>query len=232
MLKHLLSSKTKIKLHLLRRRVRDFYKGYSFPQTEHSDVKFPFYLEITQEIKTTYSTLAKLKNISIAVEPIQSITINPNEVFSFWRAVGEPSKSRGFVESRSLINGELKPSVGGGLCQLSGLIYYMSLQADLEIVEHHSHSADIYTEETRFTPLGSDATVVYGYKDLRVQNYFDFPIKFSFILSENSLTIRLKSAEKIEKSKVEFIKINKTETTVEVATFINGIEMHRVVYRV
>jgi len=56
---------------------------------------------------------------------------------------------------------------GGGLCQLSGIIYHAVLEAGLEILERHPHSLDIYTATTRYTPLGSDAAVVYGHKDLR-----------------------------------------------------------------
>jgi vancomycin resistance protein VanW len=83
------------------------------------------------------------------------------------------------LEGRTLVQGKLQAEVGGGLCQLSGLVYYLALQGGLKVLERYPHSVDIYTDETRFTPLGSDATVVYGYKDLRVVNSLSQPICFN-----------------------------------------------------
>ena len=113
-----------------------------------------------------------MHNLKLAIQSIESVDILPREIFSFWKIVGNPSKRNGFIGSRSIINGQVTNSIGGGLCQLSGLVYYLSLKSGLEILERHNHSMDIYTEETRFTPLGSDATVVYGYKDLKIRNNF------------------------------------------------------------
>lgn len=77
---------------------------------------------------------------------------------------------------------------GRGLCQLSGLIYYISLLAGLELIERHPHSLAIYDETTGFTPLGSEATVVYGYKDLRLRNNTDAPLQFHLVFEAKKLT--------------------------------------------
>jgi hypothetical protein len=66
----------------------------------------------------------------------------------------------------------------------------------LKIVERHQHSVDIYTEENRYTPLGTDATVVFGYKDLRIRNPYHFPIQFWFSVEENHFIGELCSKEK------------------------------------
>jgi vancomycin resistance protein VanW len=71
-------------------------------------------------------------------------------------------------------------------------------------LERHNHSVDIYTEATRFCPLGSDATVVYGYKDLRIKNIFSFPIAFQMQISDAVLTLTLLSTEKINEKKINF----------------------------
>jgi hypothetical protein len=49
-------------------------------------------------------------------------------------------------------------------------VYHIGIIAGLDIIERYNHSVDIYTDDTRFAPLGTDATVVYGYKDLRIRN--------------------------------------------------------------
>tara|TARA_B110000902_G_C14164891_1_gene534576 strand:- start:153 stop:539 length:387 start_codon:yes stop_codon:yes gene_type:complete len=127
--------------------------------------------------------------------------------------VGCPSKGNGFVESRSIVDGVLTATYGGGLCQLSGLIYYAAILANLEVIERYNHSKDIYTDETRFTPLGSDATVVYGFKDLKIKNNLKKPIRFSFLVDKNSLTIRINSDEVLIKNTIEFSPNNKNGVT-------------------
>jgi vancomycin resistance protein VanW len=75
--------------------------------------------------------------------------------FSFWQAVGRSTRSRGFVPGRSLLAVELRLDYGGGLCQLSGLIYYTSLMAGLEILERHPHSRDISDESDSLSGFGA-----------------------------------------------------------------------------
>ena len=77
----------------------------------------------------------------------------------------KPDKSQSLeFEPRVKVVQVLKAVMGGGSCQLSGILYYLMLQAGLEAIERFPHSADIYTDETRFTLLGSDATVVIALK--------------------------------------------------------------------
>jgi vancomycin resistance protein VanW len=80
----------------------------------------------------------------------------------------------------------------------------MSLISGLTIIERYNHSIDLYADETRFTPLGTDAAVVYGYKDLRVQNSFAFPIQFKINLNHHTIQITLISTEKIVERKLNF----------------------------
>ena len=172
-------------LRLLLRRISDIQKGiapdFAKPKTGRMDL--PASIRITQDLRPNE---AKLENLRLAQSAIDSAVVMPGEIFSFWALVGAPTKRRGFRESRSIQGNNIENSVGGGLCQLSGLIYYISLVAGLEIIERHQHSMDIYDETTRFAPLGSDATVVYGYKDLRVRNCLNSPIQFTFQFGENN----------------------------------------------
>lgn len=93
----------------------------------------------------------------------------------------------------------------------------MSILAGLQIVERHNHSIDIYTDETRFTPLGLDATVVFGYKDLRIKNTLSFPIRFEIEVRDSQIRIKLLSTEKIQARKLLFeTKTTELHTTVKV----------------
>ncbi len=220
MIQKMLPYYLKVEISVIKNILVDIFNGnyFKYAIKKNKGIRYKGNIEIIQEIKQTKTTFAKLENIKIAIKKIEEVQINPNEIFSFWKTVGRPSKKTGYVESRSIVNGKITPTVGGGLCQLSGLLYYASLLANLETIERHNHSKDIYTNETRFTPLGSDATVVYGFKDLKVKNNLKNPIRFSFLLEKNNLTIRINSDEILEKNNIEFIKKNENE----IITYING----------
>ena len=159
---------------------------------------------IEQPVKANATAINKVHNLSLAITQLNNIIIQPGQIFSFWYLVGDPSKKNGYQKSRSIINGELEAAVGGGLCQLSGLIYFLALQAGLTITERHAHSIDIYKEEERFAPLGSDATVAYGYKDLRFINPYDFTIRLNFQLTPTCLKGSITANEKLQPISIAF----------------------------
>jgi len=229
MIHKLLPYYLKVEISIIKNILVDIVNGsyFKYANKQNKGIRYNGNIEIVQEIKQTKTTSAKIKNFKIAIKKIEEIQINPNEIFSFWKTVGRPSKKNGYVESRSIVNGKITPTFGGGLCQLSGLLYYASILANLEIIERHNHSKDIYTDETRFTPLGSDATVVYGFKDLKIKNNLKKPIGFSFLLEKNNLTIRINSDEILEKNNIEFI--NKNEN--EIITYINGKYLTKSYYK-
>jgi vancomycin resistance protein VanW len=167
---------------------------------------FPVRLSIEQRILPTDYAQAKIHNIETACKSFENLPVPPRGIFSFWRVVGRPTESGGFRPGRSLLGGELQPDYGGGLCQLSGLIYYLCLHAGLEILERHPHSRDIYAEAERYAPLGADATVAYGFKDLRVLNSLPAPVCFRVGISAEAVTGCLCSSAAIEPCTVEFLR--------------------------
>ena len=112
----------------------------------------------------------KVQNLRLACPTIDGILIRPGETFSFWRCVGEATAARGYVDGMQLSRGEVVRGVGGGLCQLANLLYWMALHTPLEITERHHHSFDPFPDENRTLPFGSGAGVFYNYIDLRFHN--------------------------------------------------------------
>lgn len=167
---------------------------------------FPVRIRLEQPILPTDYVEAKIHNIEIARCRLENVPIPPAAIFSFWRIVGRPSRSRGFQAGRSLLGGQLRPDYGGGLCQLSGMLYHLSLLAGLRILERHPHSRDIYDDTSRFAPLGSDATVAFGFKDLRVENNLPHPICFRVSISREKLECILCSPAIVKPGIIEFVK--------------------------
>ena len=92
------------------------------------------------------------------------------------------------------------------MCQLSGLLYHLALTAGLNVVERYPHSVDLYTEETRYTPLGADATTAYGYKDLRLLNNLKIPVCFRIKIEGNQLIGSICAAESLNEYELKFNK--------------------------
>jgi vancomycin resistance protein VanW len=78
--------------------------------------------------------------------------------------------------------------------------------AGLEVLERHPHSRDIYDDHTRYAPLGADATVAYGFKDVRVLNCLSFPVCFRVSVRQSKVTCWVCSPEPIEESQIEFVR--------------------------
>lgn len=112
----------------------------------------------------------KVTNLKIAMKKLNKIIIKPGETFSYWRLIGNPTRRKGYVDGMILFYGGFKPGVGGGLCQLSNLIYWMTLHTPLKIVERYRHSYDVFPDSKRTQPFGSGATCVYNYRDLQIYN--------------------------------------------------------------
>ena len=112
----------------------------------------------------------KIVNLKIAISNINSITIKPNEIFSYWKLIGKPTKAKGYLDGMILRNGNFISGTGGGLCQLSNLIFWMAIQTPLTIIERHRHGYDVFPDSNRTQPFGSGATCFYPHGDLMIQN--------------------------------------------------------------
>ena len=220
----LLPPKLRLQWKLWQRAVKDKRQFHRFATTKCTEpvaANFPFSLTETQPILHSATLENKLNNLRLGAAQMQQIVIAPNEVFSFWKLVGCPSAKNGFAKSRSIINGKLEAETGGGLCQLSGIMYLLALKAEMKITERHHHSMDIYKEAERFAPLGADATVAYGYKDLRFLNYFPQSICFSFTIEPMQITATLHSEHSLETKSISF-KYEYYKDRIQVKTLCNG----------
>ena len=101
--------------------------------------------------------------------------------------MGKTTSAKGYVEGLQLSRGEVRTGIGGGLCQLANLLYWLALHSPLEVVERHHHSFDPFPDERRVLPFGSGASVFYNYVDLRFYNPTDITFQIKVWLSENHL---------------------------------------------
>lgn len=201
-----------------------YSNSYNLKQTERSPGSKWF--NITEHSSPLYRKYnkrelddGKIKNIKIAIQKLDGIVIEPNQIFSFWRCVGRTSESRGFSKGLVLSDGELKEDFGGGLCQLSNLIAYMFACSDCVFIERKHHSRDVFPDSGRSVPFASGATIFYNLIDLKVKNTYDFPIQLKLRTTETQLRGSLSALKildyeiKLEEKSTGFFKSAKSGLT-------------------
>ncbi len=112
----------------------------------------------------------KIINLKLAIRNLNGLIIKPGETFSYWYLIGNPTKSKGYVDGMVLRNGTFHASAGGGLCQLSNLIFWMTIHTPLTVTERHRHGYDVFPDSNRTQPFGSGATCFYPHGDLMIKN--------------------------------------------------------------
>jgi vancomycin resistance protein VanW len=129
----------------------------------------------------------KITNLRLAIAKLDGLMVQPGETFSYWRSIGKPTKRKGYLEGMVLHYGGFHSGVGGGLCQLSNLIYWMTLHTPLTVTERHRHSYDVFPDEQRTQPFGSGATCSYNYLDLQVKNNMNQAYQLKIWLDDSHL---------------------------------------------
>jgi hypothetical protein len=137
-------------------------------------------------------TAGKIENLRIAVKQIHGLVVPPNQVFSFWKHIGNPNLGKGYVVGREIREGCIVPTKAGGLCQLSNGLYDAALKANFNIIERHKHSKII---QGSLAEQNRDATVKWNYIDLQFSSPRGFRIEA--VMTSEKLLIRLKG-EKID----------------------------------
>jgi vancomycin resistance protein VanW len=179
---------------------------------------------IEQPIRHTAHSAGKIENLRIAAARLSHVIVPDGQIISFWAQVGPPNEANGFKLGRSLFENNLSADIGGGLCQISGLLYELGLRAGMAIMERHAHSRDLYTEHTRFAPLGLDATVVWGYKDVRLRNTSGAPMGFDFDVEEDRIVGRALARCPVPVSTIRLVRteLNPNTRAVQVHRLLPG----------
>ena len=129
----------------------------------------------------------KVVNLKLAAAHLDGIVLHPGETFSYWKLIGKPSKRKGYQEGMGLFLGHIGSDIGGGLCQLSNLIFWMTLHTPLTVVERYRHSHDVFPDADRTQPFGSGATCAYPHRDLMIRNNTDQDFQLCLRVGETHL---------------------------------------------
>ena len=139
----------------------------------------------TNRLGSFYTTIAghdpgRNQNLITASQRINNYMVMPGEVFSTNRAFGEMTYENGYRMAPVIVNGQLVPGMGGGICQVSSGLYIALVLSELRIVERQNHSMRV-----AYADYGWDATLATGLIDLRFENDTDYPVMIVAYISGN-----------------------------------------------
>ncbi|HZJ76581.1 MAG TPA: VanW family protein [Oscillospiraceae bacterium] len=130
----------------------------------------------------------RTENIKISVNAIDNTVLMPGEEFSFNDSTGPRSAEAGYKEASIIVGGEFTTGIGGGVCQVSTTLYQAALKSDMEITSRRNHGLPI-----SYVPMGQDATVAYGYIDLKFKNSKKYPVYIEGFVRGGEVHIKLYS---------------------------------------
>lgn len=121
-----------------------------------------------------HSTASRKSNIKHGAEKLNGLLIAPGETASILDPLRPLTLADGYVTELVIRGDEIKPEVGGGLCQLGTTAFRAVMNAGLEVVERRNHSLAIsyYNDKTNGNP-GTDATLYNPAPDFKFKNDMD-----------------------------------------------------------
>ncbi|MBI4744575.1 MAG: VanW family protein [Actinobacteria bacterium] len=147
---------------------------------------------------------ARVHNIRLLSSALDGAIVEAGETFSFNKTIGPRTAAKGYKEAPVILNGELVPGLGGGICQVGTTFFNTIFFGGYEVVERRNHSFYI-----SHYPAGRDATVSYGGPDLKFKNDTNAAVLIKTSTTSNSLTISFYSTNQ------------NTEVTYSTAPFTN-----------
>ncbi len=107
----------------------------------------------------------RVKNIHRMADLIDGVLLKPGDRFSINEHVGERRASNGFYPAPTIVLGEMKDTVGGGVSQFATTFYNAFFHGGYEIIERQPHSYYF-----RRYPMGHEATLSFPKPDVIVRN--------------------------------------------------------------
>lgn len=124
------------------------------------------------ELSYDGGTEGRHRNIEIGVARMNGTIVMPGEEFSFKKTLGTTTIEDGFSEEKVFLNGEVTKGIGGGLCQVSTVLFRTAMASALPITERANHSFTVSRYDN-----GLDATYSDPGPDFKFKNDTANPIK-------------------------------------------------------
>lgn len=145
---------------------------------------------------------ARTANLTAAAQTVSGTVIRPGGVFSLNGILGERTADKGYQEGYVIEGGRLVKGTGGGVSQISTVVYNLAWFAGVALTEHHPHSFYI----SRY-PEGREATVYWPTLDNRWTNTTPYGMLVQLWIADGAVHGRMWSTKLVD---VESVKGERT----------------------
>ena len=147
--------------------------GYLTPVVTEGTLTYSPDFVLAGTCTTSFSTSSsnRINNIEVAAGHLNNLLVMPGQEISVSDTIKPRTPANGYKSAGAYLNGRTVPAIGGGICQVSSTVYNAVKNAGLTVLERHPHSMPVH-----YLPLGLDAAISAGTKDLRFRNDYSAPV--------------------------------------------------------
>lgn len=127
----------------------------------------------------------RVKNIHRIADLIDGVILKPGERFSINEHVGERTTRNGFFPAPTIVHGEMKDTVGGGISQFATTFFNAAFYGAYEIIERQPHSYYF----SRY-PMGHEATLSFPKPDVIIRNDTKSGLLIRCLYGPTSITVK------------------------------------------
>jgi len=152
------------------------------------------------------SDTVRTKNLKAGADRVTGVIVKPGERFSLLNTLGPITTANGYFSSGVVENGFSTEAVGGGLSQISTMMYNVGFLAGYDDITHKPHSRwfDRY-------PAGREATLWEGQIDMIWENNTPYGVMIQAWVSDDAVHTRLWSTKYWDVSQKSSGKYNQTD---------------------
>ena len=164
-------------------------------------------------------------NIDVAASRMNMV-IMPGQAVSVSDTFLPRTAANGYKVAHAYSGGKIIDSLGGGICQVSSTIYNACRNSGLEILARFPHSMPV-----SYLPLGMDAAISAGSKDLVFRNPYNVPVIMQAYTQNKQLTVNvLVPSDTLAGTTYKFWaqKTGPFSADRYVTTYVNGLEQSTV----
>lgn len=165
-------------------------------------------------------------NIRVAASHLDGMVLLPGQSVSVSGSILPRTEANGYLSANAYLNGKIVQQTGGGICQVSSTVYNAARNSGMAVLERHPHSMPVH-----YLPLGMDAAISSGSKDLIFQNPYAVPVVLRTFIENKHLTVDiLVPSGALNGTTYRFWSKQTDELTAEafVTTSVNGQEVSTV----
>lgn len=157
------------------------------PKLSSADVEALHIKGLVSSFTTTHPCCRpRVDNIHKIADLVDGVLLRPGERFSINEHVGERTVKAGFKPAPTIVHGEMKDTIGGGISQFATTFFNAALNGGYEIIERQPHSYYF----SRY-PMGHEATLSFPKPDVIIRNDTDAGLLIKTYYTGVSITVKL-----------------------------------------